>query len=197
MKKFILTSFLVTIISFNAFAGPFGIEMGMSLQEVTKISTTTLENLQEDVYLITPPNTNDLFEQYVIRVDPTFGVYWIKAVGKNISTTGYGTALKSTFNDLVSSIEGIYGKYKKIDYLEYGSIWDEPKDFMMGLVKQERSLIACWDLESGATLPSNIDSIYVGANALNSSEGYVALEYYSSKYKVVKEAKKAKQSTVF
>ncbi|MCL1973591.1 MAG: hypothetical protein FWG54_02080 [Bacteroidetes bacterium] len=197
MKKIILTILLLSTVSFYAFAGPFGIEMGMSLQEVTKISKTKPENVKDDIYSITPPNTNDLFEMYVVRIDPTYGVYLIKAVGKDITTTGYGTALKSTFNDLVSSIEGTYGKYKKTDYLEYGSIWNEGKDFMMGLVKEERTLYTKWDKSTGATLPSSIESIYVSANATSSSKGYVSLEYYSYNYETVGAAKKAKQSSVF
>lgn len=196
MKKVALIGLMV-VISTNVFAGPFGIEMGMSLQEVTKICKSTPEVVKDDIYSIAPPKTNDLFEKYIVGIDPNYGVYWIKAIGKDISTTGYGTAVKSTFNDLVSSIEGTYGKYEKIDYLEYGSLWDEPRDFMMGLAKGERTLIAYWKKSSYATLPSNIESIYVGVNALSSSTGYLSLEYYSDNYEKVKAAKKEKQDSVF
>ena len=37
MKKVIVTGVLLTLISFNVFAGPFRIEMGMSLQKVTNL----------------------------------------------------------------------------------------------------------------------------------------------------------------
>lgn len=196
MKKIALIGLMV-VISINVFAGPFGIEMGMSLQEVTKICKSIPEIIKDDIYSIVPPKTNDLFEKYIIGIDPNYGVYWIKAIGKDISTTGYGTAIKSTFNDLVSSIEGTYGKYEKIDYLEYGSIWDEPRDFMMGLVKKERALIACWNKSSFATLPSNIESIYVSVKAISSSTGYLSLEYYSDNYEKVEVVKKEKQDSVF
>lgn len=197
MKKVIVTGVLLTLISFNVFAGPFGIEMGMSLQEVTKICKSEPKLVENDMYLIEPPKTNDLFEMYLVNIDPNYGVYRIGAVGKDISTTGHGTAVKSAFNDLVSSIEAIYGKYEKIDDLEYGSIWDEPQDFMMGLLKKERTLIAGWEESTSAILPSSINRIRVAALARSKSVGYLLLGYYSPNGDKVEAAKKAKQDSVF
>jgi hypothetical protein len=186
------------MIPINIFAGPFGIDMGMTLDEVTKISKTKPISVGLYSYLITPPNTNDLFfEFYLVEIDEIYGVYFIKAIGKDISDTGYGDVLKLKFTNLSNNIEKNYGKYRTVDYLKRGSIWNEPEDFMMGLLKEDRALIVIWDKESKATLPNDIESIMIGVKAKTPSEGYLSLEYYSTKYDDIKKSREEKQNNVF
>lgn len=129
-----------------AFAGPFGIDMGMSLAQVKAVCRTTPKHIQDNVYEITPPKTNDIFETYYVRIDPDYGVYWLKAIGKEIYTNGYGDRLKSTFESLVESIRRTYGEASYIkDDLKEGSIWGKPQDFMHALQRGDRTLNAFWD----------------------------------------------------
>ena len=181
----------------EAFCGPFGLDMGMSLARVRQVSKTAPENNGDDIYQVTPPNTNDMFESYVVRIHPTYGVYLIIGVGKDISTNGYGIELKTAFNSLIGSIERTYGKYKKTDYLLPRSIWNDPDDFMMGLIKSERFLYAIWETKEGSNLPNDIETIGVSASALSTSKGYLNIEYYSPNYEKVKAEKQAKQDSVF
>ena len=91
MKKFfacfILLSFFVGGI---AFAGPFGLDMGMSLDQVKNKTGKNPELVQDDLYRVDPPNKNDMFESYIVQISPEYGIVWIKAVGKDITTNGYG-----------------------------------------------------------------------------------------------------------
>ncbi|MDR1810875.1 MAG: hypothetical protein LBR34_10855 [Prevotella sp.] len=129
----------------SAFAGPFGIEMGMSLTQVKAVCKTTPKHIQDNVYEITPPKTNDMFGTYYVRIDPDYGVYWLKAIGKDIYTNGYGDRVKSTFESLVESIRKTYGKELYIkDELKEGSIWGEPKVFMYALKNGDREIFAMW-----------------------------------------------------
>lgn len=143
---FALLSALCVVLSIQyALAGPFGIDMGMSINEITKVCKAAPKHLQDDIYEITPPKTNDLFAKYIVRIDSDYGVYWLKAIGKDIYTNGYGDRLISTFNLLVESIRKTYGEesYKKDD-LKEGSIWSDPQYFMVALEKGDRELYAMW-----------------------------------------------------
>lgn len=57
------------------------------------------------------------------------------------------------------------------------SIWNEPKDWMMALLKNERFLSSVWDAKSGAKLTEAIESIYLGASGSDSDTGYITIEY--------------------
>ena len=195
-KNLFVCIFFIFSISM-VFSGPFWIDMGMSLEKVKQISKTMPKNLSEDAYEITPPATNNMFETYIVRIHQTYGVYLIKAVGKDISTSGYGIELKSAFNNLLTSIEKTYGKYDKTDYLLPRSIWKDPDDFMMGLLKNERYLFADWDRKHGSKLPNDLESIGIVVDALSTSKGYLTIEYYSINYEKVKTERQAKQDSVF
>ena len=194
MKKIIgffviLSLFIVS----NAFSGPFGIEFGMTLEQIRQISTTTPENIGDNFYVITPPNTHELFELYAVQIHPTFGVYFIKAISRSISTNGHGTELIARFNNLVSNIERIYGNYLRIDRLNPESIFNRSQDFMYTLSRGDRELAVFWHREEGSRLPDDISEIIIGAEARNTSNGFIVIEYYSINYEDIEE----EQSSVF
>ena len=129
----------------SLFAGPFGIDMGMSLSQVKTACKTSPKHIQDNVYEITPPKTNDIFETYYVRIDPDYGVYWLKAIGKDLYTNGYGERVKSTFESLITSIRRTYGEeLYRIDELKEGSIWGDSERFMYALQHGDRELYAMW-----------------------------------------------------
>ena len=155
MKKTTTLTLLSAILSLfsiqTAFAGPFGIDKGMSLAEVTRVCKTTPKSLGDNVYEITPPKTNDMFKSYLVRIDSDHGVYWLKAIGKDIYTNGYGSDLKSRFNRLVESIEKAYGEESyRGDSLQKGSILSDPQYFMHTLIRGDRTLNAVWSKQFDA-----------------------------------------------
>lgn len=194
MKKAIIlfVIFSVFIIS-NAFCQPFGIEFGMSLEQVRKISKTPPENIEDDWYIITPPNTHELFEEYLVQIHRTYGVYFIKAIGKDIRVNRHGTELISRFNSLVSSVERTYGNYLLIDEIIPESLYKESQWFMTALERGDRTLVTIWDKDEGSKLPDDISLIIIAAQATNSFTGYIILEYYSINYSNVK----AERDSVF
>ena len=65
---------------------------------------------------------------------------------------------------------------KRTDLLLNGSIWDEPRDFMMGLLNRERYLLTEWS--SQATLVSDaLAEVGLVASALDGTSGYISVEY--------------------
>jgi hypothetical protein len=148
MKKSIcIFSILFLFLNIEVFCGPFGINFGMSLEQVRHACKTTPENIGDDWYIITPLNTHELFERYAIQIHPRYGVYFIKAISREISTNGHGTELISRFNNLVSNIERTYGNYLKKDRLNLESVFTGSQHFMYTLSNGDRELVVFWDRE--------------------------------------------------
>jgi hypothetical protein len=198
MKRTLLFSFLLAVSLGFLSAGPFGIEMGQpsSILETNGLNPTPIPNYP-GYYYVLPKFTHPDFETYLVRIDEDEGVFLIKAIGKDISDNGYGTSIRSKFDELRKSIEGTYGESELISFLYPNSIWDEPEDWMMGLRKGDRIHMAQWENEDGTTLPGEISEIILAADATSSSEGYLAIEYYGKKYDELSEKAKKKAAQVF
>ncbi|QBG36893.1 hypothetical protein [Litorilituus sediminis] len=155
-------------------AGPFGLEMGMSLKDIGGEA----KQIAPGKYSVSSvPKPHSLFDTYIVQVAPDVGLCYIKAIGKDISTSTYGVELKSSFYNLQGKLEKAYGSSKVTDMLLSGSIWNEPNDWMMGLIKKERYLFAIWDAESKATLKNNLAAIAMAAKPSSKSAGYLAVDY--------------------
>lgn len=149
MKKIIINVLLSIIMGIfciqYAFAGPFGINKGMSFAQVKTACKTSPKHIKDNLYEITPPKTNEMFKTYYVRIDPDYGVYWLKAISNDIYTNNYGERVKSTFQSLVESIRKTYGKELDFrDELKEGSIWGDSKNFMYALQHGDRELSAMW-----------------------------------------------------
>ena len=57
-----------------------------------------------------------------------------------------------------------------------GSIWSEPRDWMQGLLNRERMLAARWDSHSHKQIPDQLSSVFLVAQATDTSSGYIAIE---------------------
>lgn len=173
-KKMIGFVFTCLLCATNAMAGPFGLEMGMSLKDIGGKP----EKVASGKYkLSSVPKPHSAFEAYIVQVSPKHGLCWIKAIGKDIRTSAYGLELKSAFNEMKGKLEKSYGKNETIDRLMPGSIWKEPNDFMMGMIKKERFLMSCWDSEKGSTLTEHIKQIGLMAHPSSQDKGYLTIEY--------------------
>ena len=172
--------------------------MGQSLSSLQDLGVNpTLITGQSGYYYVKPPSPHYEFEKYLVRVDPKEGVFFIKAIGKDLDDSGFGIETKSHFSDIRSMVDSVYGSSELTDILFPGSIWDEFDDWMMGLRKNERYYIAHWENADGSVFSGNIEKIYLGANALSSSTGYVSLEYYGTKHSELSEKAKKVSAQVF
>ena len=127
----------------------------------------------------------------------SYNVCYTKLLRKTITTSVYGDEIKNTFTKLVGSLDKTYGKGTVYDFLRSGSIWDEPNYWMMGLLKQERYLMAYWEKDTGEPFPGNIRNIGLGTKALSTESGYISLEYYSKDNKAAEEEAKKVTDSVF
>ena len=171
--------------------------MGMTIENIEKI-TGKAPVLSESgaVYTITPPKTHPDFFSYVIRVSPTLGLYYIKALAKT-DTSVYGTQLQDLYNKIKMSLSKTYGKYYEKDSLKVGSIWNEPRDWMTSLLKKERDLFCYWSKDDGATLPDDIFYVQLEAKALSDDSGLLVLDYYFSNSEAAEKERESLTESVF
>lgn len=187
----------LVVFGLPVFAGPFGLDMGMTFAEVTSVCTTEPVPVGNNLYTVTPPNPHQDFETYVVQIHPTYGVYFIKAIGKRVTTSVYGTELHSAFTKIVTALEKTYGPAKTYDILRPGSIWDEPNDWMMALRKQERFLAAYWEERPEDLYQGDILNLGVMVDAISTNIGRIYLEYYSKDSIAAEEEVKAVTDSVF
>lgn len=198
MKKKFLLFLLVTIISFSLYAGPFGLEKGMNFDQIKETCGGREPiKIDEGRYYITPLKPHPYFIKYVIWVDSIEGLNYIKAIGTDISTNGYGFEVRNKYDSLEISLSKTYGDCDRTSLLLPGSLWDEAEDWMMSLEKKERYHYSTWKTKYGSTLPDSITGIYLYANANNKYSGYISLEYEFSNHEKVNNAQKEIEDSVF
>ena len=182
MKRKIFCVIFILISSF-AFAGPFGLKMGMSLKELSDACSEEPRYIADDRYYIQPKKTHPLFEGYVAWVNDTNGLYYIKGISRKIKTTDYGTEVKQEFSNLLSSLEKKYGNFKKIDKLEkdVSSYKKEEKYWMRTIAEGSRTYEAHWEAtEENYEKFDGLISIAIGIKTeatYISNEAYIWIEY--------------------
>jgi hypothetical protein len=170
---------LVAVAQLQAQQGPFGLTAGISKQSIEKAAgPLTAIDGQPYIYATKKvPNPLTHFENYGLEILPKAGLCQIRAIGVDVTTSSHGIELVAKFNELAKLLEAGYGKYERGDFLRRGSIWKEPEDWMMGLVKKERVLQGAWGESEGSTLKNQVKQILLTAVATRSDRGYLTLQY--------------------
>ncbi|MFC7409502.1 hypothetical protein [Hydrogenophaga atypica] len=154
---------------------PFGLSLGMKLEDFSELKLAEIAPFK--YRLDNPPKPHPAFEFYILQISPENGLSWIKAIGQDIPTNGFGTSINSAFLEMEGKLKKTYGNCDRTDLLLQGSIWNEPQDWMMGLVKGERLLASHWEVKTGAKLTEAIESVFLVASARETDCGYIAIEY--------------------
>lgn len=185
MKRLLMI--LVTLIVIGSvfgqpFEGPFGLKMGLSLEELQAIDPQ-IEMSSETTYTMTNvPNPNSKIEFYVVKVSPTTGLSFITAATKDITTNGYGIEVKREFISIRDAVNEKYGECVEFDGCLPGSRYKNLGDAMKGLLMEEYILLANWPKAKGTKLINNIANIQLQAKARSESSGYVILSYWFDNY---------------
>lgn len=195
-KNLLFLLFLFSIIG-SIYAGPFGLEKGMSFDEV-KEACGGREPVSADngAYIIIPTKPHPYFVRYIAWIDPKEGLHYIKAIGSDISTNGYGIEVRSKFDSLETTLSKTYGTCDRTNVLLPGSIWRDADDWMMAISKKERYMMSAWEKKYGSSLPDSITGVYMAVYASSSYSGYICLEYEFSNNAKVEAAKKADEDSV-
>ena len=123
------------------------------------------------------PKSLDFFEAYELWVEPGVGLCKVRAVGRTISSSSFGDQVKSEFNALEKLLLAAYGRNKQFDFLRGGSIWADGNEWMMSMLKKERTLASFWDESEGSTMKDHVLRIALYANGLSISRGFIEVVY--------------------
>ena len=168
--------------------------MGFPHDKVVSVSQEASPNLYQTTEV---PKQSSLFESYVLQSTKETGLCFVKGIGTDIATDDFGSRIKSEFDGLEELLERKYGpSTDEYDFVRVGSLWDDPQDFMMVLLKNERYLASVWDNEDGANLPNNLEMLTVYASAISTDEGYLSVEYYFRNYDEFEQIIKNRKSDV-
>lgn len=194
MKKIFVIAIFLLVLPLSVFASPFGLEMGMSLDEIKEVCKGVKpEHIEDDRYLIYPEKKHPLFEQYIAYVDDSIGLYYIKAISTDIKTNDYGTELQNAFHDIKDRISKTYGEPIVIDEVRSDSYFKEDKYWLQTLRDGARTLSALWFLEKTKEISDNLAVVGIFSNVYKYDVGYIVLEYQFTNYATIKE----KQDEVF
>ena len=159
------------------YEGPFGLKMGLSIEE-TKTLISGISRIEQSEWMYqadSVPIPHPDFESYSLLFSQKHGLCKILAIGKDIKSGDSGSEVKSAFNSLDESLSKKYGKGKKYDFTS--SKYESPEYWMMYLLKKNRTLYKFWRKEYGSTLLNNLSAIALNANASDMSTGYLTLSY--------------------
>lgn len=180
MKKKVLLITVLLFISSFLFAAPFGLKMGMNLNEIAQACDGQRpENVKDDCYRIYPEKKHPLFEEYYAYVDDVEGLYYIKAVSERIASNSYGTELKEKFNEINARISKTYGVTETKDEILDNSSYDAHRDnhWMDAIYDGSRQLSAKWQKDSPMKDSLVYVSLYASVPSWYSSYGLINLEY--------------------
>ncbi len=155
---------------------PFGFGRGMTKAEVLKlVGNRAVKKEDEDSLMLTAaPKGYPDFELYHLIFSPKAGLLKLVAISKDVDSDAYGDELRSKFSSIKQALTETYGTGKELEYLHDGSIWNERRDWMMGLTKKERTLAVYWDFGTGQ---NGLSDVVLEARGLNSDTGYLSLAY--------------------
>ncbi len=165
-----LASAVILVNQSAANAQAFGLQMGQKLEELNVKSDQGGQN-----YQIIPPLPHPDFENYMAVVTQKAGLCRVLGIGKTFSNDSYGSYAKSTFNSLENFLNSKYGPSKRFHFLKTKSIWNEDREWVMSILKNERVLSSYWGFER-PKLPNDL-RINLSVRALSSSESYLNIFY--------------------
>jgi hypothetical protein len=182
MRNKMLLAFLLAS-PFVVNAGPFGLEMGMSLEELKK--QMSLHQITTYGYAtFAPPHPHPRIISYVLAVTPDHGLCWVTGSSNVSSVSVYGTELIEEFESFEKALTQKYGKAAdRFDFLKAGSIWRASNEWMIALNKRERTLSSYWISNKKNKLLDNISLISIEAEADDQNSGSITITYEFNNWK--------------
>ncbi|WP_147269712.1 hypothetical protein [Rhodanobacter denitrificans] len=163
----------------SSWVGPFGIQMGLTKQQV--LDATGAQALPDNPFTYVSskaPKGHVAFQNYAYTIGDQSGLCSVVGLGDEFDADAYGNAVRSNFSTIEGALTKKYGEPTSTDKdLATGSIWSEPKDWMMGLLKNERPYRVDWNSSSAHPLPDHLALIRLNARATSSDKAALAILY--------------------
>ena len=180
MRKLFLVM-IFGLISTFIYAAPFGLKMGMTVEEIAEQCEEEPSYFEDDIYFVKPIKKHPLFDYYAVYVNEKTGLYQIRAISSPITTNKFGTELKNAFNSLKDRIAKTYGKPKVTDKYSNSSYsyYQQDEYWFYSLREGSRELSAVWGYDSA--LSDDLESVALECTVLSGFDegtGQLVLYYY-------------------
>ena len=185
-KKIALCVLVASIVATAAAAGPFGLEMGMSLEEV-RVSCGGRQPVSYggDLYTIEPEEVHPAFCVYMVRISESEGLYFVLASGEKVESVMTGEIVRERFAALKDALCLTYGDCRVEDELASGSAFQKESEWMVALAAGERKLQAVWNRGVPSCLPDNVRQIVLAVSSVSSFEARLSVSYTFANYDAV------------
>lgn len=182
-KKIALCVLVASIVASAVAAGPFGLEMGMSLEEV-RISCGGRQPVSYggDLYMIEPEAVHPAFCVYMVRVSESEGLYFVLASSEKTVSVMTGEIVRERFAALKDTLCQTYGGCRVEDELVAGSAFTKESEWMVALAAGERKLQAVWNRGVPSRLPEDTRQIVLAVSSVSSFEARLSVSYTFSNY---------------
>lgn len=189
MKKAVLLLLLLSA-PILLFSAPFGLSMGMTLDDLTEACDGAApEHIEDDCYYVFPVKKHPLFKHYLAFVDDDKGLYCIKAVSDDISTNRYGTEIQNAFSEIKERISKTYGRPRMIDEITSDTLYTDDRDWVYSLADGARAYAAIWEASAKNELKDDLNNVSIYASAKDYPQtGWIILEYEFNNMQAVKDA---------
>ena len=187
-----------------AIAGPFGFDLKSSVEPSRLYSFCSELNDEVDGYndgrynfiCTTAPKSHPAMEFYQVSFVEGVGVCGIQGYGKDISDSRWGYHTKIQVDRIANQIKTKYGLWdeKLDDIYSRSPLYDDPEDFMMSILEEERYYGYEWILHKSI---NSIKEISVVAQATNQDTGWVFVEFLTSLENSCEKMIEQKQADVF
>lgn len=166
----------------QAYAGPFGTEMG---DKPEKFGKTFNDLSPERGIRVTPPKQHSTFTIYELRFADD-GLASVTALSDYYKRDRFASGAKSDYATLKKQLTEKYGQPQITEYLKSGGIYDKDSEFAASLYYKERFHFATWS----NNLPDNLIEITLGIMGVSSDSVILGLVY---KYKNHPNLEKSKE----
>ena len=177
MLKFILFVFLTISMPLQVLSGQFGLEVGDTKEFIISKGVRLENDSCYWYYTEKLPKGNSQLDNYSLLITPLSGLCRIVGRTPEIQTNSFGSQLISKFEFFETALNNKYGKSEKFNFVRSGSIWNDEKYWMMGLLKKERYLTAGWHRENKNKLPNYLNYILLDTHANGIETGVISLNY--------------------
>lgn len=181
----ILRKYITVLLLLNVcilFAGPFGVDMGWSLEQLEQNTEWGMivdqEGRNTTYATFYPPKSHDAFVLYYFKCDEEYGVHQITAITANIQLDSFGSSLISKHKELSRELTSVYGPPSPV--LQSPVLTKGPsEEFVEALMRGEKPHYI-WDLyEEVPTHPEEPEWITLGIELKDAQTAFIRLTYVS------------------
>ena len=156
---------------------PFGLKMGMSLEDVKTLAPDITYREEHDVYTsYVVPAPHPLFDLYYFKIDRVYGLYSIQAGTRSIEDE-YGNLLREQFNDLAARLSPKYGNSRFKNVTVNQPIWIEKDEWLASIFQGEREYYSYWSKDSKGSMGKDLLEVHLSLVALSHTSGILLLKY--------------------